>query len=734
MKKDFYRFFLFLNILTLFISKVYSTETQTDTILEHYNNLTVYYPLAEGDGNEKKVFDYIVSELQPFQDKIQLKTLDNLEAEHSFSYDLIVRIPGVISDELFIIIPVDGDNFRAMNVALILEFIDEWTKEPPPLSLSLLFTGADNRKNSPLGSISFLEDYSYTNRSAALYFSPDLNCSALDVKCSVPGYTSPGWFVKAVMQALSEKNTPFHIDTSSLIIDKTNLRSETLPLSYYLAEGIPAIALYSKDISRASTALSVSVGKQVLILNRIVEELASGIPRNWEKNYFILDFFTGEYLYLSEISIVLFFLALFAFSLLIPLIQNRRISLNFRKFRHQIWTAPVLVFLTFQFSLLSTLVVEEILVFRNFPELINQYPFIFFLMKLTVILFLSRFMLSILRGLPFPKNPHFYSYAAVLFSSFNVIAGTVLTLVLSPFFVIIQACSIFFVIVRGKGLKLLFFYLSLIPVLILSLLLIRSSYTEIYNFLILSRLKGNLFLTFVSLPFTAMITSISFYHHHYEKSRHEVRTVVGTVAWGVITLILIFQIFQLEGYTRTSPQQVMMQDIQYLDSGIREIRITSKGDIGNGQLILFNETLPLEDVGTELKIMGEIEKDLLLVNSESDVFLDRRSIDLKISAVLPPEEITVRLHSDNPILFYDCKYPYEVLPDQHNAEIFIGDNPPNPLYIPMIFSKDSQPDFTITLHYDDSPYSLVLEKENIQMISSMELIKNLPFDSLAADP
>ena len=107
-----------------------------------------------------------------------------------------------------------------------------------------------------------------------------------------------------------------------------------------------------------------------------------------------------------------------------------------------------------------------------------------------------------------------------------------------------------------------------------------------------------------------------------------------------------------------------------------------------------------------------------------------RSIVLNLTALLPPQEIEIRISSEEPIVFYDCEYPYELLPDEKSARLFIGLNPPNPIRIPMVFSRSSRPDFLILYKYDESPYSLNLEKEFIRIDSSMILKKSIGFESI----
>ena len=432
-----------------------------------------------------------------------------------------------------------------------------------------------------------------------------------------------------------ESSVPIYLNIPSILINKSGINDEISPIHPYLSEGIPAVSLLSSEDRQEYGELDWFIQNQLKMLNRIVLDLKQGIPDEWERNYLYGHIPGGKYFYISEKMLIQIFLLFFALGIIVPLVQERRIYLNFRKFKHQLWTIPVILYLTFQFFILSTLIIEEILVYRNQSELVAQYPLIFVLFKTSIVLLLSRVMLNILRGLPFPKSPHFYSYLAFIFALFNVLFGTFLNISYSLFFLWVLVCIILFAIAKGKRHKDFYFFLSLLPVAVFFLYIFRRSYLPVYSFFLLSRVKGNLILTVLTLPFTCMITSLSYYHHHYEKSRHELRSAAGSIFMGVLTLILSYQIMQLQSYTEDFPQRVIMEDYQNLDLESREIHISSKSDMGNGTIQISSDIVNIEDAGKNFKIQGVIEEDLLTISKSTEVFLDRRSIVLNLKALHP---------------------------------------------------------------------------------------------------
>ncbi len=723
---------ILLTILTcLSVLPFYGASSQNENLIESRDTLSGFFPLSENPQNENRLFAYLSDLFSREGIAYEYQSLENIESAHSFSFNMIVTLPGEKEEVLILIQPIKGNRNSFANIAVLVELIRKYSLEKPPLTLIFLITGADLPGEDPLGSLDFLERYSYENQSALIYYRPDISENTIEIKGDVPGYTAPSWLMEKVGSAASENGVNINYNTSSMLLNKTGVPDRDPPISYFLSEGIPSVAI-STAVSGDSNlpVTSRNLNNQFFMLSNLIGGLSAGIPLKWDNNYLIFNYSENEFILIQEQSIVLVFLILFALSVLFPLFQERRIHLNYKRFRHQLWTVPVIMYLTFQFSMLATLIIEELLVYRNYPELAAQKPLVFFLFKATLILFFSRFMLNLLKGLPFPKNPTFYSYMAFIFAFINVCVSVLINIIFSIFFLWILLMSILFNISRNKVRKHIFFYLSLAPVILLALAVFTGSSTDLFNFILTSRVRGNVFLTFASLPFTSMITSLSFYHHHYEKSRREVRSALGILWWASAALFLSYHIMHLEPYSDRAPQRVILSDIQYLDSGMREILISSKSAIGDGELIFNDNSIPLINGGTEIKIQGEIQEDLLETAVETDTFLDRRSVTLTVSSFQEPAGIRLHVISEDPIVFYDCPFPYEVAPDEKSAEIFIGEFPPVPLRIPMIFSKSSKPDFILDVIFNDTPYSLLLKKDFMQIQTEMTLRKSILFSSL----
>jgi len=197
-------------------------------------------------------------------------------------------------------------------------------------------------------------------------------------------------------------------------------------------------------------------------------------------------------------------------------------------------------------------------------------------------------------------------------------------------------------------------------------------------------------------------------------------------------LIMIFFSFQLEPFSSRFKQILTLEDRMDLDSQIREVSLKSDGEIGDGSLTLKNTVIPLREIGREMRIQGIIEGDPLRLNWSTDEFLDRRLFNLTIATESDPDEISIQIYSQENIVLYDCPFPYEIQPDLKSAQIFIGINPPMPLNIPIIFSRNSKPSLSIKVVNNSSDYKVSLQNSLVRNISRTVITKTLTFDAIMA--
>ena len=698
---------------------------------ESHEFISSYSLREEGSYNEAEVLHYIERFASDRDFATEYQALDGKEDMHSFSSNLLVRVPGESNETLIIAVPVDSydeDNKLAVNPALALAFLNEWRNKKAPVSLLFLFTSADIERRAFLGSVSFLSHAAIPEDAALLYLLMKDDKSLPEIKGSTAFRTSPGWYIETIREDLEESGIRCALDASGFLVNRAGLSVDSLPLGKYLSEDIPAAALISSGIE--GPELPGQVAQWLRFLHTLCHSFEKDYQRDWESNYVYWAWNKRVFLYLSEKTVLTISLAILSLALILMLIQQRKIHLNFKRFRKYLWSIPVIIYLIFIFYMISTLFLEELLILLQIPDIWQYHSMYFLLLKILNSLLFSSLFINLLRGLPFPRMPHFYAYIAFAAGLINIVIISYLNISFSPVLMVNQLFIFLFIASRRFGIKRLAIIFSMVPQLLLLSYLFNKDYPAVFRFFLLSRIRGNWFLTLFSLPVICMILAQHSYHHHYERSRQEMKTAVITLLEGLLVLSMIIFSFQLSPFGNGDHQIVRLKDSLNLDTGIRDLEIASDREIGNAILRNMNNDIPVPPGLRAFSIQGEAEEDLLSIQWETKEFLDRRSIDLNILTKDHADEVVLVASSDERLVLYDSLYPYELSPDQKKVRIFIGINPPSPLGVSLIFSGDSRPDLYISILKDSSSYSLISVRDGVEVESRTIISKTLAFDSL----
>ena len=136
-----------------------------------------FYPRLEGSEGEKRALSFIQSRLASLGAIFTPFDFSDSDFEHSFSSCIRVDVPGRLKDTLIIAVPLDqrpdAEQSRdgAINIALALDLIRRSRGAPPPVSLTVLFLGAEFGDSDayPMGSTLFLRDFQPDYRAAVVY-------------------------------------------------------------------------------------------------------------------------------------------------------------------------------------------------------------------------------------------------------------------------------------------------------------------------------------------------------------------------------------------------------------------------------------------------------------------------------------------------------------------------------------------------------------------------------------
>ena len=323
-------------------SKVISLREDSESVFREAYDFISSYPLREeGSLNEAEVLHYIERFASNRGFQAEYQPLDGREDMHSFSSNLLVRVPGASEETLILGVPLDSystSSDRAFNPALALAFLNEWTNQSCPVTLIFLFTSADNEERSFLGSTSFLNRVSIPEKTVLLYLLLDDSSALPEIKASTSYRTSPGWYVETLRDDLETSGISHALDASGFLVNRAGLSTENLSLEEYLMEDIPAAALVSSE--KTGPDLIRMSGHWLRFLHSLCRSYSRNSDNDWESNFIYWAWNKKVFLYISERTALLLSLGILSLALILMLIQQRKIHLNFKRFRKHIWSIP----------------------------------------------------------------------------------------------------------------------------------------------------------------------------------------------------------------------------------------------------------------------------------------------------------------------------------------------------------------------------------------------------------
>ncbi|MBI9097854.1 MAG: hypothetical protein JEY91_05230 [Spirochaetaceae bacterium] len=722
-------------LLILSISRVFSIDESYiygKKTLQIIDEISPFFPREENSLNENLLNQY----LENFFDRINAdySTLDysNLEKGHSFSKGYSINIQGEIDDVLIIAVPLNNSEVQnstrdgSINIALALQLLDIFIDFKPPVSLEFLFLGAERGENEiyPIGSNYYLNNYSATYPTVALYLDLSRQGDTIAIKNSSDSDLSPMWLVESFAEQFMEKKLNFSTENIQTLVYQSGFEKASPIINTYLGHEVPMVLLES--IYSENQVLSDGQWINALIetILSFVLNSQQGFNHEWDRHYFISKI-NGFLITLGEKDSLIIMIGLLSVLFIILLLRSRNLHLNLLRFRNHLWTYPLLFFLTFMYLFLSTLIIEEISSIKDFPQLWQQYPVLFLLFKLFTALFLYSAFIYLIKGLSISPSHHFYTYSAFFSVIISIFAILIYNINFSYFFLWSLFIIAVFMISRNEFIKRIAIILSPLPLLIICYLVFTTPYLEICGFILNSRIYGNLFLTIIIMPTLMLISSLSYYHHRFNRHRKNFRSFSSILFWGTMTLLTLYNITNSTPFGIVNKQPVYIDEVIDLNEISRSILLQSPAPIGDIVFYLDERKLQLYHLGRSAEITAPIIPDLLEISEESLTFLDRMSLQYNIQAKGHPEQILIQLQSEKSLIIFDSNFPYEVSADGKTIDFFIGKNPILPLKLELIIPRGSKPDIHLQVKYKEFPYNFTLSEEKLVPEKALTIIKDI---------
>ena len=663
-----------------------SLLSASDIILES-ELISSFGSRADGTEGDKKARNYIAERLDALNISYQRQSLNKEKEGHSFSQNIIAKIPGTSPGQFVIAAPIDNGAFAT---AFLLNLAEEFSVHTPNNTVILAFLGAERGSSDfhPYGSRIASESLNLEQNIFAIYLDSEQSPQTWEIKIGGNGKVAPYWFTRSLSSVLSSNLISYKLRGADIQVARLGVQGDIGSLNTWLKTDIPTILL------KGSGKLNPEEeNRQIKHLSNAfisLDEKLKTIPVNRESIYIYLRPFPGfNPEIISELPYISVFLIISALILIAILIRFRDVSLNLHRFSRHWWAGPLLFIIVFLFFFLSTLIVEETLLLADFPTIWTYASGTFIFFKITIAAALSLNFILITRGLPLPRNPHFYSYTSIITAGIATLVFSAMDITLASYSLWTAINMLLFTASKKLHRKSFFLLLSIIPALTGLIVVIREPYSIIIKYLLLSRITGSLILTLLIFPIILAITSLSYWRFHYDRTRQSILTPAATLTLSLSAVITLFWILGLKPYSMENPQPLNVVDRIDLVKKDRRLEISSPAPIGSIDLSLDNKDYPLRDLGRSAEVRMPFNRIPLKVESESRSFLGRRTINVRISGESKPEKLTIHLNSETPFTLHESNYPSEMSPSGTSAEIFIGDNPPFPINLRFTVNNDA---------------------------------------------
>jgi hypothetical protein len=706
--------------------------SETDRFLADYDAIRSFYPRPEGSAGEKRMLGFLERRLQELA--VPYTRLDFRESDqnHSFSACLVAEVAGQSADTLLIGVPINHPPEAAaeldgsINVALGLRLLERLRGSRPPLSVKVLFLGAEygEEPEYPMGSRLFLRDFFPDQRVMTLYLNLKRIPSRLHLRAGGRGVESPYWLLDRCTRALRATDIFFLMRGNENQIFRVGLTSERTIIEPFLRAGYPAISMEGEYAELTPAERDSWLRSFDHFLEAFLGAFPKGIPESWDRHYLFFQA-RGFYFSISEGLYLLILLGVLAGVLIYGLVFTRRLRKYLRVLLRHLWFLPLFFAFIFGLLFLSTWLLSALLLVRNLPELWQDMPLLFLCFKLAVPLALLFLLLNVVKRLPMPRRGSFYSAAALLFLLVDILVLAVINISFTYYFLWAFVFALLFSVARNRILKVLFFLASPYWVVKTVIELFTLPRLEFCRVLLLSPVWGNLLLATVLVPFVLMLVRLRFIFPPARIIRDRARMMATAAVFVAVLggLSLVFFLYAPYGGGRKQP--VLARFVLNGAGAQSYLQLESPAPLGRLELWDRQTMIPVNTRSRSALLPLPETPQLLQTESSSVAFLDRKNISLRLSSKGELYRIRIRLAAAQEFVLYDANFPFLRAPGGREYEILVGANPPSPLSIQLTVPRNMTFQLALTLEYLQPPEGYALHGDGKIFTSRLTLSRNL---------
>jgi hypothetical protein len=704
-----------------------------DRIREDLAAVAAFYPRLEGSPGEKALIGYIEARLAALGLQGQPFDFSESDSGHSFSSCLRVDVPGGRRDTVIFTVPLNHPPGAAprrdgsLNIALALELLRQSHESPPPVSLAVLFLGAEFGDTSayPMGSALFLRDYQPAYRAAVISFNLRAPPARVAVRAGGRGVASPSWLWTRCVKALRAAEIPFLVRGEENPVFRLGLTEERTLVEPFLTAGVPAIGLegeYGKDGEDDGSIEKLAAFTQAFLAGN-----SSGIPEEWDRHYLLFQL--GEApLVVPEQAYVAILIASLSAMLLYSLVFRKGLRKYVRSLVRNFPRVIPIVCLTFVFLLVGTLAVEGLLALRRFPRFWEYAPLEFLGLKVAVPLFLYSALYNLLRRLPFPRSGTFYTASALALLLLDIVVVAALDISFTWYFLLAFLFLFLSALVPNRVGKLLLILpapYAMVRGLVAIFLMPALPFCRL---VLLSPVWGNLLIAGICLPFVLALLRIGLLFPGTGILRRGIREplIAGVLLLGAGLLAARLLLYSPFGAANPRPVTV----VQSIDetAGTNTLELTSPAPLGELSLVDESGSRTLRGRGSELRESLAAMPAPVALETVSREFLGKTNVSALVRSGGSPRALSATLTSDQDFVLFDCSFPF-VRENAREYRLLIGAFPPDPLPLQLTFPSGMSFTLTLTMEFDAPLLGAAVTAPGAKIATRLRFVKSFPLAS-----
>lgn len=717
---------------------LYAQQNQINPLTVDLNRVQSYYPVLEGSNNEKSLLYFIEEELNKLKMPYTRLPFTSSDTHHSFSAMISVKIEGEKKDTLLITVPLNSPyyenrfNSGAANIALALGILEKAREKRPAISIQINFMGAEFGPNDqyPLGSRIFLENY-FPDYTLTHFYLNFRNIPArIRIKSGGTGLITPSWLITDTTEALEKTGVPFLLRGNENQLYRFGLNIKKTIIERYLKKDIPSISFEgnyeSLPLAERETLMENFIGFIFQFIEKYKED---GIPTTWDRHY--LFFQAGSFhLIINEKTYLILFILVLSIVIIYILVFTRIFRHIIKAFLKHLWVLPLIFLIVYIYFLLSGLAIQLISFLKNDPNFWYTSPFLFFLLKVTLIALL--FQLT-------KKFLHFFTHDFIFYSSAGIITLFINIMVLSfiniSFTYYFLWAFIFFLTsnqIRNNILRLLFFLPAPYWIIKTAIEFLIEPQYEFSRIFLLADPLNTLVVSLLMLPFILIPIGI------YQKVRIHKKVLIQSAPKTLnipvlisflVSLGLCLYMFLFIQYTEQMPLTIFTKNIIDMDKKNNTIEISGNRALRDINLWIVDKHYHFETEAMHYIIPQEEIPELIDIQVTQKSFLDRKNINISVEAQGNPMSLSLSIASDSDYTLFDSNFPYNIRNKGRIYDIIIGANPPKPINIQLTLPAQLSFELFLEMEYSEFPFRFEIGGANKRIESYLIIKKSLRIET-----